>query len=616
MKQTVIKSHKDRGNRKATDGRFLKESATSAFLDQVFTKVKPASTTPKQEATPAQAPKAGTAGDPITLLIAQNPEMNASTFFNLLKSKGFVISPPAQSLVDEKKESDTASANVAALRAGVKENKRVGFKTRTFLESQVNVKDNKAGSTRYKVVLLEEGMGNFGAGCYYSKQALQSGIPIFEGRKIYADHPAESEAEERPERSVRDILGYFENVHLEESKAGRSLLCGDVVVMGGPTYQWARELMEAAVDYQKKFPDKEFVGLSINASGDSEEVAMEEAMRRGIPEEALPKIQEAKKEGITTLTYVTNFKEAVSCDLVTEAGAGGKILNLVEGARKMTEAEKKEKEAKEAAAKKEAEAKKEADGNTGDDQGGGDHKDAAQDIALIKQMMAKYMGGDAVADEEAAIVKEAYEAHKEMGLKDDEAGSKACEYLKASKHMAAKREAAAQQEAAKAASAGSASGADDKKDEQTESKGEESKESGAQKESSVKESAGKGKEKSELEKLREDNARLLGENASFRESEKKKAAQAAVSGHIEKLCKESKLTKEVTSSFKKLVETAKSVEEVDKTWAVFQEGYRSKKAAAEGGLSFGDMVIDVEKTTFTESAQGSGVNLSACVNED
>lgn len=610
MKQTVIKSHKDRGNRKATDGRFLKESATSAFLDQVFTKVKPAPTTPKQEAGPT--PKNEPAQDPILLLIAQNPEMNAATFFNLIKSKGFQVLPAESQEV--KKEADSASANVAALRAGVKENKRVGFKTRTFLESQVNVKDNKAGSTRYKVVLLEEGMGNFGAGCYYSKQALQSGIPVFEGRKIYADHPAESEAEERPERSVRDILGYFENVHLEESKAGRSLLCGDVVVMGGPTYQWARELMEAAVDYQKKFPDKEFVGLSINASGDSEEVAMEEAMKRGIPEEALPKIQEAKKEGITTLTYVTNFKEAVSCDLVTEAGAGGKILNLVEGARKMTEAEKKEKEAKEAAAK--AEAKKEADGNTGDDQGGGEHKDAAQDVALIKQMMAKYMGGDAVADEEAAIVKEAYEAHKEMGLKDEEAGSKACEYLKASKHMAAKREAAAQQEAAKAASAGSEGGADDKKDEQTESKGEESKESGDKKESSVKESAGKGKEKSELEKLREDNARLLGENASFRESEKKKAAQAAVSGHIEKLCKESKLTKEVTSSFKKLVETAKSVEEVDKTWAVFQEGYRSKKSAAEGGLSFGDMVIDVEKTTFTESAQGSGVNLSACVNED
>lgn len=603
MRQNVIKSHKDRGTKKATDGRSFKEGSgtygPSAFLDQVFVNLKSV----KKEAIVPQVPKAAPAGDPITLMIAENPEMNASTFFNLLKSKGFVISPPSQDLGEKKEEADSASANTASLRAGLKKESKIGFRTRSFLESQVNIKDNKGGTTRYKVVLLEEGMGNFNASAYYSKEALASAIPIFEGKKIYADHPQESEATERPERSVRDILGHFENIHVQESKSGQAQLVGDVVVMGGSSYQWARELMEHSVEYAKKFPDKEFVGLSINASGDSEEITMEEAQKRGIPDGALPKIQEAKKQGINTLTYVSEFKEAVSCDLVTEAGAGGKILNLIEGAKKMTEAEKKEKEAKEAA---EAKAK-EADGNQGDEQGGGDHKDAAQDMALIKQMMAKYLGGDAVADEEAAIVKEAYEAHKEMGLKDDEAGSKACEYLKASKHMAAKREAAAQQEAAKEASAGSESCSDDKKNEADKSV--ESKETA--KESSVKkESAAPAK--SEIEKLKEENAKLAGELASFRESDKKKSVQS----HVEKLCKESKLTQTVTASFKKLVESAKSVEEVDKTWAVFQEGYRSKKSTAEGGLDFGNMVIESEKTSFIESASGSGVNFGACVIED
>lgn len=602
MRHNVTKSHKDRGMKKATDGRSLKEGAgtygPSAYLNQVFVNLKQK---PKKEAITPPVPKAGPAGDPITLLIAENPEMNASTFFNLLKSKGFVISPPADSLEEKKEEADSASANTASLRAGLKKESKIGFRTRSFLEAQVSVKDNKSGTTRYKVVLLEEGMGNFNASAYYSKEALQSAIPIFEGKKIYADHPQESEATERPERSVRDILGHFENIHLQESKSGQNQLVGDVVVMGGNSYQWARELMEHSVEYAKKFPDKEFVGLSINASGDSEEIPMEEAFKRGIPDGALPKIQEAKKQGINTLTYVSEFKEAVSCDLVTEAGAGGKILNLIEGAKKMlTEAEKKAKEEKEA--KEAAEAKaKEADGTTGDDAG---HADAAQDMDLFKKMIHKYVGDKGeISDEECAVVKEAYEAHKEMGCKDEEAESKAVGFMQASKHMAAKREAAAKQEAAKEASAGLESGADDKKAESDKSVD-------AKKESGVKESAAPSK--SEVEKLKEENAKLAGELASFRESDKKKSVQS----HVEKLCKESKLTQTVTASFKKLVESAKSVEEVDKTWAVFQEGYRSKKSTAEGGLDFSNMVIESEKTSFVESASGSGVNFGACVIED
>ena len=267
----------------------------------------------------------------------------------------------------------------------------------------------------------------------------------------------------------------------------------------------------------------------------------------------------------------------------------------------MTEAEKKEKEAKEAA---EAKAK-EADGTTGDDQGQAGHADAAQDMELFKKMIHKYVGDKGeISDEECAVVKEAYEAHKEMGCKDEEAESKAVGYLQASKHMAAKRE-AAKQEASKEASAGSEGSKDDKKAESDKSV--ESKEA---KEGSVKESAAPAK--SEVEKLKEENAKLAGELASFREADKKKSVQS----HVEKICKESKLTQTVTASFKKLVESAKSVEEVDKTWAVFQEGYRSKKSTAEGGLDFGNMMIESEKTSFVESASGSGVNFGACVIED
>lgn len=330
MKHNVRQLHnRGRGGKLATDGRFV-ESNLTAHLKTLKPKKKEATPDVK---TPANSGVA--AGDPITLLIAKNPEMNASTFYNLMKSEGFVISAPAVSSKNEQVEADTAGSFPQALRPGVKkESKAVGFKTRIFLESAQPITDNKGGTTRYKVVMLEEGMGNFGASAYYSKEALISAIPIFEGKKIYADHPAESEAEERPERSVRDILGHFENVHVSESAGGgQQWLCGDLVVMAGTSYQWARELMEHAVAYAKKFPDKEFVGLSINASGDSEEIGIQEALTRGIPEGAMAKITEARSQGIDKLVYVSKFNEAVSCDLVTEAGAGGKILSLIESAK-------------------------------------------------------------------------------------------------------------------------------------------------------------------------------------------------------------------------------------------------------------------------------------------
>ena len=45
----------------------------------------------------------------------------------------------------------------------------------------------------------------------------------------------------------------------------------------------------------------------------------------------LAKLAEAKENGIESVKVVRKIKSAVSCDLVTEAGAGGKILNFIEG---------------------------------------------------------------------------------------------------------------------------------------------------------------------------------------------------------------------------------------------------------------------------------------------
>lgn len=447
------------------------------------------------------------------------------------------------------------------------------------------------------VVLIQEGLGNFGDSAYYSREALESGVALFEGKKLYVNHPSVSEEEDRPERSVRDILGHYENVHIAENENGQSELRANLVTMKGESYAWARELMEHAIEYAKKYPNKAFVGLSVNAFGDAEEMSMEELMKSGVPEGSLSKIEEAKGLGIQTVNYVSKFTDAVSCDLVTEAGAGGKFTELIEGARSMTK--KKNAKAKESDAGKEAAQEQEQQQAAG-------HDDAAQDVALIKQMIAKHLGDGEISDEEAGIVKEAYEAHKEMGDSDEDSEKKACEYLKASKHMASKREAAkgdeqkdgnASEEAAKESSE-----ADAKESGVTEAK-----------ETAVTESAKpvetEGEEKSETDLLKEENAKLKGELASFKESQKK----AGLTAHIEKLCKESKLSNSVTSEFKKLVEKSKSVDEVNTAWKLFESGYRSRNAGQAEGLDFGAMVIGAEKSVaLTESEGGVSLDLTNC----
>lgn len=443
-------------------------------------------------------------------------------------------------------------------------------------------KNTGMGYTKYAVVLLQEGMGNSHAAAYYSKEALESAIPLFEGAKLYVNHPGQAEEEDRPERNVRDVLGYYEDIHVEENDRGQAELRGNLVTMGGESYAWARELMEHAVNYAQKYIGKAFVGLSINALGDADEISIEEVLKKGVPKGALAKIEEAKKLGIETLNYVSKFTDAISCDLVTEAGAGGKFTELIEGAKTMN-VKKKATKAKESAIEK-----KESDGTTGDEQAQGDHADAAEDVELIKKMLKKHLGveeGVEPTDEEVSVAKEAYEAHIEMGSSTEEAEGKACEFLKASKHLAGKK---AAKEAADKEQSGSDEG-DKASEEKSEAAVEEKKESVEAEEK--KESS----EKKESAKLSAEVARLKGELASFKESAKK----ADLKSHIEKVCKESKLSNTVTGEFKKLVEGAKSVDEVNATFKIFESGYKTRSGGqGADGLDFSSMMIEGEKSSI------------------
>ena len=275
-------------------------------------------------------------------IVLQTPQISGAALINAMKAKGLKVVRVTESGLKQTKhahiyaavaaklrqarrqvEADSGSANAAAL---VARESNFKFHTSRLREA---ASDDGIGPTRFKVVLLQEGLGNLRDAYYYSRQALESAIPVFTGSKIYADHPSAVEEEIRPERSVRDVLGHFENIQVEEGDGGVGQLTGELVILPDKPFEWARALVRHAIEHAKKFPEKDFVGLSINASGDADQIPIDEALQTA-PDGAKPKLVEAQQSGVDTVRVVSKIKSAVSCDLVTEAGAGGKILNLIE----------------------------------------------------------------------------------------------------------------------------------------------------------------------------------------------------------------------------------------------------------------------------------------------
>lgn len=472
------------------------------------------------------------------------------------------------------KEADASSSQGPSLRSGVQKEsaepvkskfKEMSFRSVKFLEA---VKDDEKSGLIFKTVLIQEGLGNLRDAYWYSTDALESAVSIFEGKKIYADHPSASDDSDRPERSVKDILGHFENVAVETDEDGRSMLTANVVVLPEQSFDWARGLMKHSLEYAKKYPDKEFVGLSINASGDSEPIGIEEFIKQNDPPEStLPKLQKAMDDGIDTLNVVKVIENAVSIDLVTEPGAGGKILKLIEEAKMATKANKKEaanqKTIKDALKENEDEKK---DGAKDDGDGGGGHDDEDQDKKLIKSMIKKHLGDKSDgSEEEMEMYKQAVAAYGEMGYENEACHEAAGHAMKLAKHMAAKQAEADKKDDGDA---------DDKKE-----AGDDKQEASSEKETAM---------ESEVISLKAQVAKL-------QESERKTILEK----HLESLCSESKLPRKVTDAFKTHVKEhgITTVDKCDKLWKTFTESY--KLAGGEAG----GYVISTEKQVH----EGNGV---------
>src|SRR5947209_18327195 len=70
-----------------------------------------------------------------------------------------------------------------------------------------------------EVVCIRPGLSKNGN--YYSRAVVQAMAPLFEGARAFADHPGPGE---RPERSIRDIVGYYTDPQVDPDGALRATL--------------------------------------------------------------------------------------------------------------------------------------------------------------------------------------------------------------------------------------------------------------------------------------------------------------------------------------------------------------------------------------------------------
>lgn len=150
-----------------------------------------------------------------------------------------------------------------------------------------------AGGPRYRIRLIEG--PRWGSSGYYTGEALDSAPAAFaDGTKVYLDHPTASDESERPERSLRDLVGSVSDV-VRESDGAWGVLN-------------VRPHMAELVESLASGGD---LDMSIRATAEAKPGEVDG--RRGL--------------------IITRFIEGRSVDLVTEAGAGGRVFELIESAR-------------------------------------------------------------------------------------------------------------------------------------------------------------------------------------------------------------------------------------------------------------------------------------------
>ncbi len=488
----------------------------------------------------------------------------------------------------KKTEADSATTNVAQLRdkkeKKTKESKIVNLRSGAQVFQIKESNNSPFKNHSFQVILIQEGLGNFKDRFFYTKEALKSAAQsrLFEGVQCFADHPTEIEEQIQPERSTRDILGYYENVQFEENDEGMGQLVATLNVSNSVSLDWAMSLLTNSINYSTKFRESDLVGLSINASGSASPIGLDEFMASNqLAPSILQKLNEAKAQGVTEIQIVSELKDALSVDLVTKAGAGGKILRMLEQEnlsmkrKRFFESESEaEKHHEDGAADASAMAPKK-DGATPD------HADEDQDKALFAKMIKQYLGKDDADESEMEIAKHAYQAHKEKGMAHEEAYEAAGQHLKMAAEIGKKMAQCKQSES------------------ESESEAHES-----ESESEAESHESEGELPAPMKKKESMVIKLSGEVAKLKESLKR----YELKDYLDDKMKASGKSNIITKAFREALGQPKSKEHIDSTWKLFLKAYEFGAEEVGSHESF-----ITEKTYHRESASASRSSFADCI---
>lgn len=437
---------------------------------------------------------------------------------------------------------------------------------------------------RIKCVLISEGLGNLADRNYYTADAIKSAPPVYEGKKAYLDHPTPTEQQEQPGRSVTQTAGHYEEVQAVQGADGWELQ-GYFVPEDTPE---VTAKIAHALEYKRRYPDKDYIAISIN--GDGEGVEMDYADFIKLIKPPLGQMAKIKQVEGLSIYVINKFTDAVSADLVTEAGARGRflteqqkankrridIMNFLEAFKAFIEAARTGN--KKLMEKAEADIKTQLEGEDEDEKR--ESAEAKHTEALVKAMLQakKEMKKESSESDEAYEARCMKQAKKEMKKSEAAEAKKKAE----SEDEDEKKEAKAKKEAAAAKAKKDAAADDDgDEDDDTEAKKKEK----AKKEAAEAKKKGEGESEDEMEKMAAKLEKLQAENESLKKEAKKGKKEAAESasvteeeteaalnkikikeyerkGMIDGLLQESGLPRRTTNVIKPLIEKAKDEKEM------------------------------------------------------
>jgi len=169
------------------------------------------------------------------------------------------------------------------------ENSDPGFHLQEIALAEPSVRPSASSDGRHIVDVTLIRQGKSANGNIYPQHCLESALPLFEGARAFVDH---NRNDQLPERSVRDLVGYYKNTRYHPGETGKVRSELHLV----PGNEWLFNLLSEAQG------NPNLCGLSIDAWGDRD-----------------------PKSGI-----INSIKKVDSIDIVTRPSAGGTVNHILQ----------------------------------------------------------------------------------------------------------------------------------------------------------------------------------------------------------------------------------------------------------------------------------------------